>query len=177
MPFAVQLFFDSISEATIHNARMELAGDSVSSSLHASTARPSLTLALYDDLDPVICAGRLKVFAEMFSPFALTFSSLGIFSGKQAVIYLAPIVTQKLLDTQAYIHQLLKDSSASSSTQYVPGYWLPHCPLALDIAPALIARAIEVSQSIPFPVHCRVEEIGVVTYQPVKHLYSFHLGG
>lgn len=177
MPFAVQLFFDPKSESIIQNAQAELAKDGVSFSAHAHAVRPSLTLALYEKLDLVTCAGRLKVFAEMFSPFDLTFSSLGIFPGKQAVVYLAPTVNQKLLDIHAYIHQLLKDSSTSSSTKYVPGYWIPHCPLALDIDPQLTARTIEIGQSIPFPVHCRVEGIGVATYRQVKYLYSFHLGG
>jgi 2'-5' RNA ligase superfamily len=177
MPFAVQLFFDSKSEAIIRNAQEELAKAGVSLSTHDADVRPSLSLALYEELDIAACVGKLKVFAEMFSPFALTFSSLGIFPGGKAVVYLAPTVNQKLLDIQAYVHQLLKDNGTSSSTMYVPGYWIPHCTLALDIDPKLTARAIEIGLSMPFPVHCRVEEIGVVECWPVKHIYSFGLGG
>jgi hypothetical protein len=177
MPFAVQLFFDSTSETIIRNTQEELAKGGVSFSRHDAAVRPSLALALYDELDIAACAGKLKVFAEMLSPFALTFSCLGIFPSEKAVVYLAPTVNQKLLDIQAYVHQLLKDSGTSSSTMYVPGYWIPHCVLALDIDPELTARAIEIGLSMPFPVHCRVEEIGVVECWPVKHIYSFGLGG
>jgi len=177
MPFAVQLFFDSISEAIIRNTQEELAKGGVSFLTHEAGIRPSLTLALYDELDIATCGGKLKVFAEMFSPFALTLSCLGIFPGGKAFVYLAPTVNQKLLDTHAYVHQLLKGSGTSSSTKYVPGYWIPYCALALDIDAKLIARAIEIGLSMPFPVHCQVEEIGVVEYWPVKHIYSFGLGG
>jgi len=177
MPFAVQLFFDSTHELIIQNAQEELAKGGVSFSTLDSAVRPSLSLALYDDLDITACVGKLKVFAEMFSPFALTFSCLGIFPGGKAVVYLAPNVNQKLLDIHAYIHQLLKDSGTSSSMNYIPGYWIPHCTLALDIDPNLTARAIEIGLSMPFPVHCQVEEIGVVECWPVKHLCSFGLGG
>lgn len=177
MPFAVQLFFDSKSEVLIRNAQEEAAKAGVSFSTHDAAVRPSLTLALYDELNIAASVGKLKVFAEMFSPFALTFLCLGIFPGEKAIVYLAPTVNQKLLDIQAYVHQLLKDSGTSSSTMYVPGYWIPHCTLALDIDTKLIVRAIEIGLSMPFPVHCRVEEIGVVECWPTKHIYSFGLGG
>ena len=177
MPFAVQLFFDSTSEAIIRNAREELAKGGVSFSTHCGAVRPSLSLALYDELDISACVGKLKVFAEMFSPFALTFSCLGIFPGEKAVVYLAPNVNQKLLDIHAYIHQLLKESGRSSSMDYVPGYWIPHCALALDIDSKLTARAIEIGLSMPFSMHCQVEEIGVVECWPAKYLCSFGLGG
>lgn len=177
MPFAIQLFFDSTDDAIIRKAQEEVAKEGLSFSTHVAADRPSLTLAIYDELDIATCVDKLKVFAEMFSPFALTFSSLGIFPGMQSVVYLAPIVNQKLLDIHAYVHQLLKDSGASASTRYVPGYWIPHCTLALDLDPRLTARAIEIGLSMPFPVHCRVEGIGVVEYWPVKHLYAFGLGG
>lgn len=177
MPFAVQLFFDPISEAIIRNVQEELVKDGIALSTYDPADRPSLSLALYDEFDNGTGEGRLKVFAEMFSPFPLTFSSLGIFPGEKAVVYLAPTVNQKLLDIHAYVHQLLKDSSTSSSMQYIPGYWIPHCALALKVEPAFTARTLEIGMSMPFPVHCQVEEIGVIECWPVKHLYSFGLGG
>ena len=177
MPFAVQLFFDSTSETIIRNAQEELAQSGVSFSTYDATVRPALLLALYDQLDIHACVGKLKVFAEMASPFALTFSCLGILPAEKTIFYLAPTVNQKLLDIHAYVHQLLKDSGTSSSTNYVPGYWIPHCALALDIDAKLTARAIEIGLSVPFPVHCQVEEIGVVECWPMKDLYSFGLGG
>ena len=51
MPFAVQLFFDSTREAIIRNAQEELAKGGVSFSTYDSAVRPSLSLALYDELD------------------------------------------------------------------------------------------------------------------------------
>ena len=177
MPFAVQLFFDPISEATIRHTQEELVKGEGALSTYSLAVRPSLSLALYDEFDRVTCESKLKMFAEMLSPFALTFSSLGVFPGEQSVVYLAPTVNQKLLDIHAYVHQLLKDSSASSSTQYVPGNWFPHCALALSQEPMHTARTLATGMSMPFPMHCQVEEIGVVEYWPVKDLYAFRLGG
>jgi hypothetical protein len=177
MPFAVQLFFDSMSESIIGGILGELAKEGIFFSAFAPTIRPSLTLALYDQLDSTACASKLRVFAELSSPFALTFSSLGIFPGGKATFYLAPTVDQKLLDVQAYIHQLLKNSATSSLTNYASGDRISHCALALDLDKGLLARAIEIGLSIPFPLHCRVDEIGLAEYWPMKQLCSFGLGG
>lgn len=177
MPFAVHLFFDPASERAIRSTWRTLAKDGVPSFLHDSATRPHLSLALYDELNMAACVGKLKLFAEMFSPFDLTISSLGIFPTGQSFVFLAPIVTQKLLDVHAYTHQLLEDSSTSTVTNYVPGCWIPHCTLVLNRDAGRLAQAIELSSAMPFPMRCRVEEIGVVECWPVKPLYSFGLGG
>lgn len=177
MPFAVQLFFDSTSERVIRSAWNELANEGISSYMHESGNRPHLSLAFYDELNITACVSRLKLFAEMFSPFALNISSLGIFPTGKVFMFLVPTVTQKLLDIHAYIHQLLEDTGKVSLTNYVPGYWNPHCTLALDIDPGLTAQAIKIGLAMPFPMDCQVKEIGVVEFWPVKHLCSFELGG
>lgn len=177
MPFAVQLFFDSASEAIIQNARQEFAKNGAAGSLHNHTSRPALSLAFYDELDVAACTNKLKVFAEMFSPFALTFSSLGIFPAEAMFVFLAPTVNLQLLDTHAYIHRLIEGSGISSLTNDAPGNWIPRCMLAPGIGPELAARSIAFGPNIPFPLHCQVEEIGIVECWPVKHLCSFALGG
>lgn len=177
MPFAVHLFFDSTSERIIRSAWEELANSGISSSMHESAYRPHLSLALYDELNITASASRLKLFAEMFSPFALTISSLGFFPAGKAFVFLVPTVTQKLLDIHAYIHRLLEDMGKPSLSNHIPGYWFPHCTLALDVRPGLTAQAIEIGLAMPFPMYCQVEEIGVVECWPVKQLCSFGLGG
>lgn len=177
MPFAVQLFFDSTSEAIIQNVRQEFAKNGAAGSLHDPASRPALSLAFYDELDVTACANKLKVFAEMSSPFALTFSSLGIFPAGAVFVFLAPTVNLQLLDRHAYIHRLIEDIGTSSLANDAPGYWIPRCILAPGIGPELAARSIAFGLNIPLPLHSQVEEIGIVECWPVKHLCSFALGG
>jgi hypothetical protein len=177
MPFAIHVYFDAASESLMRGVREELARCGVSYSNYGPTSRPHLSLALYDELDIAACVSRLKMFAEMFSPFALTISSLGIFPTGNACLFVAPTVTQRLLDVHAYIHQLLEDAGTASLTNFVPGSWIPYCSLAPAIDARFIPQAIAIGMAIPLPLYCRVEEIGVVECWPVKHLYSCSLGG
>ena len=180
MPFAVHLFFDPTSESVIQNVWQELAqhdahGAHGAHEVHRAVDRPHLTLVLYDELDIGACADKLKLFAEMSSPFPLTISHLGIFPTEKPFVFLALTVTQKLLDIQAYMHQLLGEIGQSSLTNYVPGCWVPHCTLALDVDAKLIAQVIEIGLTMPFPIHCRIEEIGVVECSTVQQICSFQL--
>jgi hypothetical protein len=173
MPFVIHAYFDAESESVMNGAREELArcGD------HVPATRPHLSLALYEELDIAVCVSRLKLFAEMFSPFALTLSSLGIFPTGKAFLFLAPTVTQRLLDVHAYIHQLLEDAGTTSPNNFVPGSWFPYCSLTPAIEAGLLPQVIQVGMAIPLPLYCRVAEIGVVECCPEKHLNSFVLGG
>ena len=176
MPFAIHVFFDSATERSIRTTWKELADKRISS-LYGAANRPHLLLAVYDELDIVECTRRLRMFAEMSSPFALAFSSLGILPVEKAFMFLVPTVTQKLLDIHAYILQLLQDVGTSSEMTYMPEHWNPHCTLAFGVEPAFTTQAIEIGLALPFPMYCQAEEIGVVEYWPLKHLCSFQLGG
>ena len=83
MSFAVQLFFDSTSETIIQNARERVSERWDFFSTHDSADRPSLSLALYDELDITACVGKLKVFAEMFSPVCSHFLMPGHLPGEE----------------------------------------------------------------------------------------------
>ncbi len=107
----------------------------------------------------------------------LSIESLGIFPGEQSLVFLAPIVSPGLLDLHREVHQLLQGAGAFPAPYYLPGHWTPHCALATRVPPHLVSQVVAIGRGISFPLHIRIEEIGVIAYPPVKHLFAFRLTG
>ena len=177
MPFAIQLFFDPASDTAVRSLWAELASTEVPFPLRDSGNRPHVSLAIYSELNTAVCAGLLNSFAETRSPLALSIASLGIFPGEQAVVFLAPIVSSSLMDLHRQVHQLLQDTGTLPSTYYLPGHWTPHCTLATRVPPHFLSQAVAIGLGMSFPLPISIEEIGVIEYTPVNHLFSFRLTG
>ena len=59
------------------------------------------------DLNTSICQCWLSSSEEQLAPCWLTITSLGIFLFLKSIMFLAPVVTARLLDLYLYTHQLL----------------------------------------------------------------------
>jgi hypothetical protein len=177
MPFAIQLFFDPVSDTAVRSLWEELASKGVPFPLRDSGNRPHFSLAIYGELDVPVCTSLLNSFAQTLSPFALSIASLGIFHSEKTVLFLAPIVSSDLLYLHAQVHQLLQDTGALPSTNYLPGHWTPHCALATRVPPHLISQVVAIGLEVSLPLPISIEEIGVIEYPPVKQLFSFRLTG
>jgi hypothetical protein len=63
----------------------------------------------------------------------------------------------------------------------VPGVWVPHCTVAVDLQPCSrhlvneMRRALSEHIELPWPA--TVERMGVVKFRPIEHQASFPLGG
>jgi 2'-5' RNA ligase len=176
MTFAIQLFVDPGSDTVVRSVWDELASTGLSH-MRDSGNRPHFSLALYRELTVPVCASLLTSFAETHAPFALTIESVGIFPGEQFVMFLAPIVIPDLLDLHREVHQLLQGTGAFPVPYYLPGHWTPHCALATRVPPHLVSQVVAIGLGMSFPLSIRIEEIGVIEYPPVKHLFAFRLTG
>ena len=58
-----------------------------------------------------------------------------------------------------------------------PGTWVPHCTLATDMEPDQFGTALAIAGRVSLPLECRVGEVGIVEFRPVKQLVSRVLGG
>ena len=177
MTFAVQLFFDPVSDTAIRSLWGALASAGVPFPLRESGNRPHFSLAIYEEVDVPVCTNRLNSFAQTLSPFALSIANLGIFSAEKTVVFLAPIVSPGLLELHRQVHQLLQDAAALPADHYLPGHWTPHCTLATRVPPHFLSQAVVIGLGMSFPFPLSIEEIGVIEYPPVNHLFSFQLTG
>jgi 2'-5' RNA ligase len=176
MPFAVHLFFDANIEAVVKAAWKELADGQIAPYMFGSANRPHFTLAIYQELELQECEQRLQSFATTQDPLPVEFQYLGIFPNAPAAVFLGAPVTVPLLSLHAQLHDALRPVAVDPDAYYLPGNWVPHCTLALDLEPERITPALEIARRLSLPLKGLIEEIGVDELQPVRHLFAFALG-
>src|SRR5690348_16612926 len=120
MPFAIQLFVDPVSDSIVRSLWEDIARAGLFA-MRESGNRPHVSLAIYRELDVALCANLLDVFAATHAPFALTFTSLGIFHEGQIVVFLAPVASVALLHLHKEIHALLQGTDTFPAPYYLPG--------------------------------------------------------
>lgn len=177
MPFAIELFLDDSSSDAIRQIWHELARTSVSPSMRDSGAHPHVTLVVADRVDVAGTERFLKEFAANEPALPLTFSSLGIFPADPAVAFLGPVVTPRLLDLHARFYRNVESLAQAPWPYYLPGRWVPHATLAMDLSIDAISSVVEASRRLPLPLHSRLVEIGLVEFRPTNQLASFRLRG
>jgi 2'-5' RNA ligase len=96
-------------------------------------------------------------------PLDVRFEVIGTFPAS-GVVFLALTATRPLLDAHENLHRSLKAfSDFEPEPFYLPGRWVPHCTVAIDLDPEQIPKAIEFCY--PFlrePLHAQLVEGALV---------------
>ena len=114
-----------------------------------------------------------QTIATTKNPLPAALQYLGVFPTKLATVFISAPVTIALLELHAQIHESLRSIATDSHPYYVPGKWIPHCTLAMELEPNLITRVLEVGLKIPMPLHGEITELGVIEFRPVQELFHF----
>jgi 2'-5' RNA ligase len=177
MRFAVELYFDPSTEASLKALWGSLSQADVSSLLLEIGSRPHVSLADFEQIDPAILCAELETFAEKTSSLPVTLSAVGVFPTTEGVVYMAPVVTQELLTLHMRFHERLNALCIASSLYYRPGHWVPHCTCAAELPPQKILAAVEICRrSDVFNRPARLTAIGLIEYRPARELCVFPLG-
>lgn len=136
--------FDVETDAAIRGLWDEIAAAGLPSNMLQLNYPPHLSLLLCEDIDMIGVRRVLPEFLATQPPLPLTFPALGVFPGEEGVIYLAPTVSQAMLDFHTRLWALLEPFAIQASPLYRPGVWVPHVTLDLDINLAEAAAVIEV---------------------------------
>lgn len=174
MPYAVELALDLESAAAIRRAWRELA-DAGIGYVAGSGARPHVTLGIWDTIDHERAEAMVTRFAAETAPARLTLASVGLFPG--VAVFLAPTVTADLLALHAEFHRRFARLGQGSWNHYRQGTWVPHCTLATDMELDQFAGALAIAARVPLPLECRLVEVGIVEFRPVKPVISRALAG
>ncbi|MCF7793354.1 MAG: 2'-5' RNA ligase family protein [Candidatus Cloacimonetes bacterium] len=173
MPFAIELYFDQQSTATLIDLRTKflLAGLPVD-----EDTLPHISLAIYDQLDLYDYIKRLKKYAASISPFNLKLTQVGMFHGEKKVVFLQPGLDDRLKALHQDFHVHFQDEIKNEWSYYLPQNWIPHCTLVLAAEEKQIPKALKVIDNLQLPIKARIEKIGILGFKPNEQLAVFEIG-
>jgi 2'-5' RNA ligase len=154
--FAVELLFDPEAEAAVLDVWREVAGVG-SSVLFDLAARPHVTLAVHEEPDGPQLDRTVRRFRAPATPFRL--ASAGTFPGDEGVAFLAPVVTDALLE----LHRRWHAASPGSHEHYRPGVWVPHCTVGILLEGRGMAEALEIARRA-LPIRGEFREIALIAF-------------
>ena len=76
---------------------------------------------------------------------------------------------------QRNFHKLFMPFIEHEWPDYHEGRWVPHCTLGMDIPAAKIPEAVAIAMPIELPLECRIQEVGIFEFRPVRHLCVYKL--
>lgn len=180
MPYAVTLRFDEALEEQIAARWRRAAAAAGLAGLPTGAGEPHVSLAVYDDegvVDSAALMALVEGFATSEAPLTIVFSSLGIFPTEENVLFLAPVVTPRLLRLHARWHEHAAVLAPACWDHYVPGSWVPHCTLAVRWPAALLIDAVGQLWASWSPLAGELRELALVHAEPVETLAEYPLTG
>jgi 2'-5' RNA ligase len=177
--YSIGLYFDSKTDFLVREVWKILSEHQLSDYYLRSGNRPHITLAIFSETDIETAEQLLFDFSQSVTPFFLSFQQIGIFTGPDWAVFWAPVVTTKLLELHSDLHNKFGAfSTYPDFTFYNPGKWIPHCGLAMEIKEyQQIPEILELCRNLPPPHETEVTEIGLISFRPVNHLFTFPLSG
>ena len=176
MPFAVELYMDDPAAAAVRQLWQSLGQEGIPSQPLALGARPHISLCVYESLDSSLVAKKLELFARQFEPLSFVLESVDTFPGSNGVVFLAPRLTEGLIEAHRRFHKEFDGYRATASPYYLPKNWQPHCTVAEDLSSKQVSHAIEVCRKTHLPIRGQFVHLGLIEFRPIKEVCSFALG-
>ena len=177
MAFAVILYLDPVTDAEVRSLWQLLSERQISTVMTDMGIRPHISLAGLEHVEAESLCQALDVFAHSTRPVSVRFGGVGTFPTEQGVVYLAPVVTFELLQLHARFNYLVTELGLVSHEYYVPGNWVPHCTLAIDLTPDEVAAVVAIGCRSNVFHTAALTHIGLVEYMPIREICTFPFGG
>lgn len=91
----------------------------------------------------------------------VTFSAAATFPGPDGVVFAAPLPSHELLNLHATLFRYLHGIPVEHDPYYLPGNWMPHATIGLDIPRHEVGAAIDLVVK-HLPLIGRIERIELV---------------
>lgn len=142
--YAIVAGFDYQTEKRVRELWQGLAENRISDyAAQVVDRKPHITLASFDEIRNFKdFQENLKIWVNKRPAVSFQIGSVGFFFGLGA-LYLAPLVTRKLLDFHADLHKAISPFvTLRHQSLYVPEVWLPHVTLANYLTDSQLSQAL-----------------------------------
>lgn len=168
--YAVLIYFDHASEQAVRKIQTEISRTSGNTFLIDNKIYPHVTLSIFSKDDYQDLALDLASFTDQLCDIKLSLTSIGIFNSTPAVLNLLPVVTDDLTGIHKKLHDLLSSRITSFNPYYERENWVPHCALAVNVAPGELTGAVETACSLFTPITCSAYSLALVECSPYREI-------
>lgn len=153
---ALDFFLDDSSAAQVAELRARLARHGVP----VESARPSVRFARGAAIPDKVRGQLAKDLRTLVLP-ELWLAVLGtILTAAEPALVVGAVVDAELLATHSDVHDALAGRVRQPSASYLPGSWLPHCPLTRELDPAALPSALARLGPVQ-PIRAQVASVGI----------------
>jgi 2'-5' RNA ligase len=168
--YAIELVFDEESQNKINKIREMLSSNGVHDEA-VPTNHVSIADFETDDLDELKL--KVKEFADSIHKFKLNLVTAGTFMTKENVIFLQPVMTEKLMNVHKMFLDSMKDFDGKANEYYNHNKWVPHCTIAIRLSDEELIKGFETLKSISFlPIEVTVDKIDILNY-PAPYVQEY----
>lgn len=176
MPCAAVLELDAAAAVRVDRLSRRLERELGLATERQRGAPVHLSLAVYQALDVELATGAMERFVARVAAMPIELVSIGIFPGETNVLFLAPVVRERLLAAQRHWHQVASHQSACMP-HYQPQAWMPHVTLAMHLTEASTAAAVKLLAPKWRPIHGKLASAAVICFPPVEVAGRWQLAG
>jgi 2'-5' RNA ligase len=178
--YSTQLFFDPACETRIRRlcAALREANMGGQVLIEDVKARPHITLHICEDLNEMALESACQDIASRFSAIPVSLASIGIFPSDVGVVFLAPVVTEDLLEVHRATYKSSSAWAAYPWNLYTPSRWVPHCTLVNRVEREDLKEIVEMIGEVTFPISGELVEIGAAEFtkgKVVRNLFTHAL--
>ena len=160
--YTVELFLDRKAATLVRAIWYKIGEEGMGKSMFENTEGPHVTISGFADADPGEISRTLRAVSAASKPPPFSFESLGTFSTKEGVVFLAPVVNRPLLLLHDLLHRSLKGKVKRVHSFYSPAHWVPHCTIGAGLDREQVAEVVGMFSRKALPITGLFEKIGLV---------------
>lgn len=174
MKYAVVLIPDTESINRICSISKLIYKDNFSEYLFKPPLVPHITLSVFSNIPSGEIIDKLNIFCKNICRIKLILAQIGLFPTDENAIFLAPVMTKELFNIHILLNEMFSDYKSFIDAHYLPGSWVPHCTLGLNIMD--LANAVEIVKSKFTSFEMTIEKLSLIEFYPVKEMKTYTLG-
>lgn len=175
MPFAVQLYVDTATEALIRQVWEKLAEKGVSDNMVKKGGRPNVGLSVFDDADPGEVSYRLRQLCKIQRVVEARFEHLGTYCSKDGILFLVPVVSPRFFLLHSSVYKTLGDVIIGLREGCKPNRFVPHLTVAYGLDKETLSKTVSLFGNKALPIVGNFDRVALVDLATMeeKCVYPF----
>jgi 2'-5' RNA ligase superfamily len=168
MACGIGLVFDQQTEAHIREVWCKLASQGFATPLARLGCLPHVSRTLSEMLQVEDLARDIEVFGHSPLGLEVRFSTVGVFTKPEIVLFYGLTPTDRLLRLHADVERIYRRWSSALSARSQSGMWVPHCTLAGRLDAGRLSEAIAAAAALPLPWVANQVRLAIVQFDQAR---------